>query len=57
MAETFGDEREDIIRLFGTANLPTSFTGRALPDVVRRDIQRLNPDYEIKIERPDGRLA
>ncbi len=57
MAETFGDEREAIISLFGTANLPTPFTGRALPAVVRREIQRLNPDYEIRIERPDGSLG
>ena len=38
-----------MIALFGTHGLPTSFTPYATATVVRAEIQRLNPQHEIRL--------
>ena len=47
MAEYSGPIRQEIFNLFHTAIIPTSFTARANHQVVQREIQRLNPEYNI----------
>lgn len=51
MATTTIDGQPDPeqIDLFGTATLPTAFTAAALPAVVMREIQSLNPDADVTI--------
>jgi hypothetical protein len=49
-AETFGTDRANLIRLFGTADLPTSYAESACAVIVQQEIQQLNPSYKVMIE-------
>jgi hypothetical protein len=49
VAEYSGPIRTHIYNLFRSAEIPTGFTARATHEVVRREIQRLNPDCIVVI--------
>ena len=36
-----------VLELFGTDTIPTAFTENALPMDVKKEIERLNPDYTV----------
>jgi len=46
-----GPEAARIFDLFGTTEIPTGFTAHAAPDVVLAEIQRLNPDCTVSLEK------
>lgn len=50
-AEYFGEDGEEIERIFGTRILPTCFKACAREELVVETISRLNPGYEIEVER------
>jgi len=53
-AEYLGEHRPEIVSLFGTAVLPTAFVARANLKVVRREIEKLNPECEVEIGGSDA---
>lgn len=42
-----GPHAADVLRLLGTVEIPTSFTSSADPELVRAEIQRLNPGVTV----------
>lgn len=45
LAQFVGDE--NTVRLFGTDTIPTAFTDKASPNMVKRTIERLNPQSKV----------
>ena len=50
-AETVDGDREEIIRLFGTAILPTAYTEKADGKHVRFEIAKQNPGAFVELDR------
>jgi hypothetical protein len=53
IADYSGPHAEQIRLLFGCSLLPTAFTAKALPDVVKRTIQQLNPGVRVDLAYDD----
>ena len=49
MARSIGPQAAKIRALFGTDILPTAFTSEAVPTVVKRAIEKLNPGVEVNL--------
>lgn len=50
MARYLGPHREEIVRLFETDVLPTSYTFEAQASMVREEIAKLNPDVIVEVQ-------
>lgn len=52
---TGGERTAQVLRLFGTPDLPTAFRDTAPAERVQREIQASNPDCTVEIAcRPEG---
>lgn len=57
IATTTGPNEALLLELFGTTSLATAFTAEASPELVRANIQRLNPSARVVVAPDHGRFT